>query len=446
MSEQPNNQVPLPSPIENDPNVPSPNTPSPSTKELPIKPEFILKNYKQLTDEQITIALSTPELVLHLLGVVSKLSDHQLQVAVPLMSLDHIKTTIPKLQLQQTGVAVQVMNPAQVRQTVVSLTSDDRNILMQNITLLTSSSNKDELQSFMAFVDPLAMCIAIQIPELAPKLLEAAGVMTIDQLKVIVPLLLSDQIRQLLTVLEDETQISTALGMIDKKDEICALLGSDFARLEKKKAEMGPRFRSVCEQLPEIEVRIKNLGFAVDKAGEYESIARTVRNTKTEIETLQQISRETQAALKLPLKILDSTESTFLHYQQLSNEISQLGKQLHGKFSNLDTLISMLSQHWQQIKGSPDRSSKQEAASSERRELANSIDSVFEDDDRAIILYEAVKEIGNPDAVGNHYAMTWNDIIQTGFRSSKEFKDNGILTLEQLQNYIDANKSKAKLS
>ena len=35
----------------------------------------------------------------------------------------------------------------------------------------------------MAFVDPLAMCIAIQIPSLAPRLIDASAVMTVDQIR-----------------------------------------------------------------------------------------------------------------------------------------------------------------------------------------------------------------------------------------------------------------------
>lgn len=67
------------------------------------------------------------------------------------------------------------MSPEQVRTGINALTPDDRSILMQNISLLTSSSNKDELQSFISFVDPLAMAIAIQLPELLHRIIEAAG-------------------------------------------------------------------------------------------------------------------------------------------------------------------------------------------------------------------------------------------------------------------------------
>jgi len=57
-----------------------------------------------------------------------------------------------------------------------------------------------------------------------------------------------------------------------------------------------------------------------------------------------------------------------------------------------------------------------------------------------IVLYEAIKGIGNPDAVGNHYSMTWNDIIQADFRESKDFVERGVASLEQLQQYINAKK------
>lgn len=66
---------------------------------------------------------------------------------------------------------------------------------------------------------------------------------------------------------------------------------------------------------------------------------------------------------------------------------------------------------------------------------------MFENDDLALVLYEAVKAIGNPNAVGNHYPMTWNDIILAGFRSPKDFSDKGITNLEELQKFL--NKTKA---
>ncbi len=65
-----------------------------------------------------------------------------------------------------------------------------------------------------------------------------------------------------------------------------------------------------------------------------------------------------------------------------------------------------------------------------------------EDADGAVELYEAVKQIGNPDAVGNHYRMTWNEIIQAGFRTVQDFVAHGITNLEQLQQYIDKSHNK----
>jgi len=82
-----------------------------------------------------------------------------------------------------------------------------------------------------------------------------------------------------------------------------------------------------------------------------------------------------------------------------------------------------------------------QSSKNSRADLTTSSDSVFLDDEYATVLYEAVKEIGNPEAVGNHYSMTWNDIVQAGFRASKDFKDRGIANLEQLQHYIQGAKT-----
>ena len=62
---------------------------------------------------------------------------------------------------------------------------------------------------------------------------------------------------------------------------------------------------------------------------------------------------------------------------------------------------------------------------------------MFEDSDLALILYQAVKEIGNPDSIGNFYTFSWDDIIKAGFRSSKDFKEKQITNMEQLQQFIN---------
>jgi len=193
---------------------------------------------------------------------------------------------------------------------------------------------------------------------------------------------------------------------------------------------------------PQTEERIRNLSSTED-ISEYESIVRTVKNTKTTIENLQRSVREIQSALKLPNRILCSQENTFLHerFEKLAAEVKEVGKRVHAEFvalSSANGLLVSLERQWETI----------------RRNLQPTVDINNEsdcgsdsmvDDELAIKLYEAVKVIGNPAAVGSeHYPMSWNDIIQTGFRESVDFKNKGITSLEQLQQYIhQTNKTKS---
>jgi len=427
--------------------------PSSAKKDLPMKPEQITKNYKTLTGDQLALALTTPELANHVLSVVAKLNDHQLQASVPVMTLDQIKLMIPKLQLQQSGVAVQAMSPEQIRTAIVSLTSDDRHLLMQNISLLTSSSNKDELQSFISFVDPLAMAIAVQLPELTTRIVEAAGVMTIEQIRVCIPLLNQEQIRDIIAVLEHENQVTVAISMIDKRDELIKLLKLDFTKLVKRKEEIIPRLTRVKEQFPDLAKSIGALPQSIAKDSEYEVIVRTVKNLKTEIESLQQTIRELQASYKLPQLLLSSKEVEELRvqYDSLAKETKSLGKECSEQFHTLsgnDGLTNELNKVWEKLKSAAASLKQEETPTMSPpgsplvgcTDLTASVDSIFVEEDRATLLYEAIKNIGNPEAVGSHYSMTWNDIIHAGFRESRDFQEKGIASLEQLQQYIDARK------
>jgi len=170
---------------------------------------FIMKNFKKLTSDQISIALSNSQFAVSILSIISKFSDEQIKVAIPLMSLEQLRTTIPKLQLQQTGVAVQVMKPEQVRTAIGAITRDDKQLLLQNISLLSSCKNKDELQSFIGFIDPIAMAVAVNIPELVGQIIESVGIMTSEQLRVVVPLLNANQLRKVVMILEHKSQMET---------------------------------------------------------------------------------------------------------------------------------------------------------------------------------------------------------------------------------------------
>mmetsp|Transcript_28999 Transcript_28999/g.40816 ORF Transcript_28999/g.40816 Transcript_28999/m.40816 type:complete len:438 (+) Transcript_28999:99-1412(+) len=423
-----------------------PQAPPPPPQEDPnaLTPTYITKNVKTMTEDQIAIALTTPELAPQLLAVVTKFNDNQLRAAGAIMSLDQIKTTVPKLQLQQTGAFVSAMSPPQVRHLLASLTTDDRNLLMQNIALLTSSSTKDELESFIAFVDPLAMAIAVGLPELTGRILRSSGVMTVEQIRVCVPVMSLENIRDLISILEHDSQIDVSISMIDRKDDLIKLIEDSWPALEKQKKDISTRLSALSSrQLPELEQRITRLSVSDNKASEYDLVVRNMKNTKAEIESLQMTTRDIQAQLKLPLKIASSSSDLFNKAQTLSKELTEIAKELSTHFRSNDALINLLNREWESIKpiaAASNSNRETESVQTAGEPLSNSSDSIFEDD-RAILLYEAIKEIGNPDAVGSHYAFSWNDIIESGFRTSKDFKEKGISTLEQLQKYIQSQKA-----
>lgn len=421
-----------------------PQAPPPPPPEDPnaLTPSYITKNARTLTEDQIAIALTTPELAPQLLAVVTKFNDNQMRAAGAIMSLDQIKTTVPKLQLQQTGVFVSAMSAPQVRHLLTSLTTDDRNLLMQNITLLTSSSTKDELESFIAFVDPLAMAIAVGLPELTGRILRSSGVMTVEQIRVCVPVMSLENIRDLISILEHDSQIDIAISMIDRKEDLIKLIEDSWPAIEKQTKDISARLTALgSRQLPDLEQRIKRLSVSDNKTNDYELVVRNMKNTKAEIESLQMTTRDIQAQLKLPIKIASSTSDLFIKAQTLSKELLETAKELSTHFRSNDSLINLLNREWDSIKPIADASNaNRENEVQTAGEPTGSSDSIFEDE-RAILLYEAIKEIGNPDAVGNHYAFSWSDIIESGFRTSKDFKEKGISTLEQLQKYIQSQKT-----
>jgi len=413
----------------------------------PLKPEYICKYYRKLTDEQIRTAFSTPELTPHILSVISKLSDPQMKVAIPLMTCDQIKTAIPKLQLQQTGAAVQFMTPPQIRQTINSLTGDDRNLLLQNVALLQTSSNKDEMQSFITFIEPLALAVAVKLPDLTSRIIEVAAIMTVEQLKIVVPLLEEAEVIQTFLSLEDENQIEVVLSMIqEKKEKLTEMIHKDFERLDNIKIDIKPKLDTVQDQLHRLSQQIQTLEQCKDMEilqPEYETIAKFTKSTKTEIESIQKNIRDVQSALKLPLKLLSQDMEMYTKYKELSEEISIMAKTGHAhlaRLSSSDVLTSSLSSVWQKLQPTVSRKRSLSLTS----ETLDNSESDGEDDSLAIGLYDAVKQIGNPESIGNYYSMTWNDIIEAGFRSLQDFKDKEISNLEKLQQYLHAIRTPSK--
>lgn len=126
--------------------------------------------------------------------------------------------------------------------------------------------------------------------------------------------------------------------------------------------------------------------------------------------------------------------------------------------TNNDGLITLLNKKWlteiqphiEKRKPEDPNQNKQEQAevivdpASHRKELLSSVDAVYADEDRAVMLFEAVKKIGNPDAIGTHYPMTWDDIIDCGFRGADDMKEKGITNLTELQKFVDERKKTTK--
>jgi len=224
--------------------------------------------------------------------------------------------------------------------------------------------------------------------------------------------------------------------MIDKKDDIIELLKEEeLPLLEERKENLAIVLDSIVEKIPILNERINHLA-SREEEEEYDAIVRSVKNIKSQIESLQQTTREIQAALKLPLRILNEEEDKDLlsKFEVLSLEIKDLGIKIHSLFLSLSSdkgLLSSLNKQWERIKPS---------MRADQGKEPSSFESLFvEDDDIAIKLFEAVKQIGNPEAVGTeHYPMTWNDIVVAGFRDSKDFGEKGIATLQQLQKFISS--------
>lgn len=407
-----------------------------------INSNYISKNYRHLTKEQMIKCLKNPSLSQQLLSLISKFNDSLLQTIIPLLTSEQIKSVIGRLQLQQTGCALQVMNPEQIRTTLSAITQEDRQLLSENICLLKSCKNKDELQSFVSFIDPLAMAVAIQNERVRDLIIEAAGVITKEQLRVIVPLLDVISIRNIISTLEHEPQIDSAISMIDKHEELLDLLNKDLSDIVEKKESIAEGSEKINEILPELQVCINNLEYTQNKEQEYNLIVRTVKNIKSQIEFFQQRSRELQASLKLPLRIVPKEEKELLSkFQQLSKEVESQAKRLYNQFILLTSdngLLHSLNKQWEIIQCATEIV-VQKGENNGDDDYESSTDSVFLDDNQATLLYEAIKKIGNPEAIGtDHYSMTWNDIINAGFRKSDDFQKKGILSLEDLQKYVDS--------
>jgi hypothetical protein len=199
-----------------------------------------------------------------------------------------------------------------------------------------------------------------------------------------------------------------------------------------------------------------------------EKLLETAKEIKKVIETLHKDICHIQARIKLPLLIMDHFDHHSRKWTSLKQDVQDLAKEVHAQFFILtgesNGLIPKLnsfrktetvaiestppvktrSYTQRRVYGGRDRRTwrkrKRNTGKSKSKDAAtkneSNWDSIFCDSDKAVILYDAVKELGNPECIGSHYSITWTDIAKCGFSNKEDFKRNGIKTLADLERFI----------
>lgn len=410
----------------------------------------IQTNWRTFDGETIASIMSSKVGAAELLRYVHNLSDEQLGFIFPLMSNEQITCAVPQLVLQQQGIAVLSLNPKQIRHFVKSISGSDRLLLLENITLLMMSEGKasenEELQSLIGFIDPLAMAVAVEQESSADKIIEATCIMTGDQIKVLVPLLNIDQIKSTLENIESSEILDIALQMIteEQRKEFIETFEADFAILleDVENNLESPLTSHLSGDVDSLETAInvfceKDASFISEM--DFINLSTRVLNTKRHIEKTQKESRSFQTKLKVPLLIIDDEHPELLTlYKTLSDRVTGISVRLHTLYQVIDKgnlkdgIIHKLNNKWELIKDRVRENTVREV----EPVPASDDDSIFTDSDSSVVLYEAVKAIGNPASIGSIYNITWNQIIETGFRNEEDFKAKGIATLQELENHI----------
>lgn len=413
----------------------------------------VRQNFKSYTKEKFVEIMSDDSSIKcdELCRCIASMSDEQLQIIFPLMTNERIKKAIPQLQLQQQGVAVLSLNPEKIRVAVSAITHSDKQILLQNISLLTMSESKasenEELQSIIGFIDPLAMAVAAENPKLVEKVIEACCIMTIDQIKVLVPLLNGTQVKQVLEVIDSDKVQKVMLTMTteDQRTEIIKSLTNDLEYLRKKVSEdIEPLLAEKMEdKLKDLELKVKKFceKDANDiREGEYIEYLEILNEIKKRIEGGQKDTRNLQNKVKVPMCILDkSNEKLLEEFSKLSIKLTDASSKLLQQYQIIDKgnlkdgLIHSLNEKWELIK---DKVIVEKSLRDSDLIDANDSELIFMDCDSSAVLYEAIKSIGNPAAIGEIYNITWNEIIEFGFRTEEDFKRHKISTLKELEEHI----------
>jgi len=385
----------------------------------------------------------------------SRMHEEQLQIIAPYMTDAQISSTIPGLQLQQQGALVQGFTAPQIRQCVKVIPQGDRQLLVQNITLITSSetdpSKDEEMQGIIGFIDPLAMAVAVERPELVDKVIAASSIMTPEQIRVMVPLLTVAQVRTALeTIVSTEGHaMASMMLMPETRTELVKLCESELGEMESSvKKTLNTDVSTLSEtRLPELSRLVHafcNKPLTSLAAREHQALSAKLSAAKIQLEKCHREVRSLQKKLKMPLVLLNEGETegplraSFIGVQ---DELTRLGKIVTQQYQILDNsgetngLIHKLYDTWtkfQAEKGEPIAKPEEPSVSQE--------EAVYVDSDLSTALYLAVQAIGNPNTIGDIYNFSWNDIIEIGFRSAADFTSNGIANLKDLETYIKSKK------
>lgn len=121
----------------------------------------VRQKWRKMTNTELRETMAKPAGAAELVRAASQMPEEKLQIIAPYMTDAQIASTIPSLQLQQQNSLVLGFTATQVRQAVRAIPVGDRQLLLQNITLITASetdpSKDEEVQGIIGFIDPLAM-------------------------------------------------------------------------------------------------------------------------------------------------------------------------------------------------------------------------------------------------------------------------------------------------
>lgn len=437
---------------------PDPNAPKKELTEDEKYIQEVRKKWRTMTDTELRETMAKPLGAAELVREASRMHEEQLQLIAPYMTDDQISSCIPSLQLQQQGALVQGFTAPQIRQCVRVIPQGDRQLLLQNITLITTSetdpSKDDEIQGLIGFIDPLAMAVAVERPELVDKVIQATSIMTPEQIRVMVPLLNITQLRTTIeTVVSTEGHAMVTMMMLpEQRSELIEQCKAELSEMEMSvKKTLHTDITTIAEQkLPELSRLVHsfcNKPLTSLAAREHQVLATKLSTTKTQLEKCHREVRNLQKKLKLPLTLLNEGETEGplrKAFTTMQDELTRLGKTVSQQYQILDNsgdsntgLIHKLYDTWTRFQGE-----KGEHTAKPEEITVSQEEQVYVDCDLSTALYMAVQAIGNPNTIGDIYAMSWNDIIDHGFRSADDFAAHGITNLKQLETYISTHKPK----